>query len=146
MSDFMGEYDHSVDEKGRINVPAKFRKVLPEEYKDTFVVTLWFEGCIAGYGIDEWERVKAKLRGLSPMQRRTRQIIRLIVSRAVEVTVDKQGRITLPKTMLEKAQVKDRVKMIGVLERFEIWNPQEYDRSIADSEDIFEEAVEELGL
>ena len=146
MSEFMGEYDHSVDEKGRINVPVRFRRVLPPEHKDTFIIPLWVEGCIAGYGLDEWERVKSRLRSISPMKKRARQVRRLIVSRALEVRVDKQGRITIPRAMLDKVKIADRVKMIGVLERFEIWNPEEYERSIADSEAIFDEVIEELDL
>lgn len=146
MSDFMGEYDHSVDEKGRINVPARFRKALPPETRDTFIITLWVEGCIAGYALDEWERVKSKLRTISAMKKRARQVRRLIVSRALEVAVDKQGRITIPRAMLDKVNITDRVKMVGVLERFEIWNPDQYERTIADSEEIFDEVVEELDL
>ena len=146
MSDFMGEYDHSVHDKGRINIPVRFRKALPSEHKDTFIITLWVEGCIAGYGMDEWERVKTTLRSISPLKKRARQIRRLIVSRAVEVTVDKQGRITIPRAMLQKVNITDRVKIIGVLERFEIWDPDGYDRTIADSEEIFEDVIEELDL
>ncbi|HID09802.1 MAG TPA: division/cell wall cluster transcriptional repressor MraZ [Candidatus Latescibacteria bacterium] len=135
MADFVGYYEITVDDKGRLYVPAAFRKALPPEANDTFVITRWFDGCLAVYGLDYWERIKERLRSrLSPMRERDRRFIRLLVSQAVEVKVDRQGRINIPKRLLKLAQITDRVVVAGALDYFELWNPEVYEEHLRGSE------------
>ncbi|HIE03312.1 MAG TPA: division/cell wall cluster transcriptional repressor MraZ [Candidatus Latescibacteria bacterium] len=135
MADFVGYYEVTVDDKGRLYVPAAFRKVLPSEANDTFVITMWFEGCLAVYGPDYWEELKKRLRSkLSPMRERDRRFLRLLIPQAIEVKVDRQGRINIPKRLLKFAQIKDRAVAAGVLDYFELWNPEIYEEHLKGSE------------
>ncbi|RKY59030.1 MAG: division/cell wall cluster transcriptional repressor MraZ [Candidatus Latescibacterota bacterium] len=135
MADFVGYYEVTVDDKGRLYVPAAFRKALPPEANDTFVITKWFEGCLAVYGPDYWERLKKRLRSkLSPMREKDRRFLRLLIPQAIEVRVDRQGRINIPKRLLKFAQIKDRAVAAGVLDYFELWNPEIYEEHLKGSE------------
>ncbi len=146
MADFSGEYMHSIDSKGRLNVPAKYRKALPPQARDVLVVTLWFEGCLAVYSLDDWERLKNDLRHLPVTEKAARRYIRTIVSQAAESNVDKQGRIMIPKSLLEKAKIKNKVTIVGALNKFELWNPGRFKEYMKDTDSVLEEAAEELNL
>ncbi len=146
MADFSGEYTHSIDSKGRLNVPAKYRKALPPHARDTLVVTLWFEGCLAVYSLDDWERLKNDLRHLPVTDKAARRYIRTIISQAAESKIDKQGRIMVPKRLLEKANIKNRVTIVGALNKFELWNPERFKEYMKDTEAVLEEAAEQLNF
>ena len=146
MADFSGEYTHSIDSKGRLNVPAKYRKALPPHARDVLVVTLWFEGCLAVYSLDDWERLKGDLRRLPVTGKAARRYIRTIISQASDSNIDKQGRIMIPKTLLRKAGIKNRVTIAGALNKFELWNPERFEEYMKDTEAVLEEAAEELNL
>lgn len=146
MSDFVGEFYHTVDSKGRMNIPAAFRKALAIESRDVVVITRGFEKCLAVYGFEGWERVKSDLRRLSPVKRKARQFIRTILSQMAESKVDNQGRITIPRKLLDKVGITTKVVVIGALDRFEVWSPDMYNEYMADAEKVFEEVAEELDL
>ena len=146
MADFYGEYDNGIDPKGRLYVPAAFRKMLPEEAEDTFVVTRGFDGCLAVYGLDDWKRVKDDLRRLSPLKKSDRQFVRAIVSQAAEAKVDRQGRIAIPRKLLDKANIRDRATVIGNLDKFELWNPELYEQYMEDADEHLAETAENLGI
>jgi len=146
MADFYGEYDNGIDPKGRLYVPAAFRKALPKEADDTFVVTRGFDGCLAVYGLDDWKRVKDDLRRLSPLKKSDRQFVRAIVSQAAEAKVDRQGRIAIPRKLLDKANIRDRATVIGNLDKFELWNPELYERYMEDADEHLAETAENLGI
>lgn len=119
---FMGEYNHSIDTKGRIIVPAKFR----EELGESFVVTLGLDGCLFLYPQTEWELFVEQLRQL-PGNRDARQLQRYFLAGASTCEVDKQGRILIPTKLRDYAQLEKEVVFVGVLGKIEIWSKEQWD-------------------
>lgn len=140
---FIGSYDGAVDPKGRLYVPAPFRKALPPEANDTFLVALGYDGCLAVYDLDYWySTVVKQLRTLSPHDEKGRRFVRMILWGASECKVDKQGRINIPQRLLKGARITDKVIITGLLDRFEVWDPQhfeEYNRSGPDMVELAED-------
>jgi MraZ protein len=139
---FMGEYNHSIDAKGRIIVPAKFREELGEE----FVVTLGLDGCLFLYPNAEWEEFVIQLKQL-PGNRQARQLQRYFLAGAVNCEVDKQGRILIPAKLREHAKLEKEVVFVGVLGKIEIWSKEQWDSNndFGDVESIAEN-MSELGI
>ena len=140
---FMGEYNHTIDAKGRLIVPSKFREALG----DTFVVTKGLDGCLFVYDNEEWQAFEEKLRSLPITNKEARQFARFFLAGAAEVVVDKQGRILVPNILREFAQISKDVVLIGVASRIEIWSKERFE-GMASFEDMDEiaEHMAQLGL
>lgn len=126
MSSFKGSYTHAVDEKGRVNLPAKLRKYLSPESNDTFVVTRGFEKCLFVYPVDEWNKLEQSLRDLSPYNLEHRRLIRTLLELASECPLDGQARLSIPQELREYASLKNEVRIIGTLDKIELWDPAIY--------------------
>ena len=118
----LGQYDHTIDVKGRIIIPAKFR----EQMGDDFVITKGLDHQLFVYAPDEWNLFEAKLRALPISNPQARKLSRFFLVGASDVTVDKQGRITLPMQLREFAGITRDVLLAGVGNHLEIWNPDRY--------------------
>ena len=140
---FMGEYNHTIDTKGRLIVPSTFREALG----DTFVVTKGLDGCLFVYDNQEWNAFEEKLKSLPITNKEARQFARFFLAGAAEVEVDKQGRILVPNILREFAQINKEVVLIGVASRIEIWSKERFE-GITAFEDMDEiaEHMAELGL
>lgn len=124
---FIGEYSHSIDDKGRLAVPVKFRGALASGA----VVTKGLEGCLFLYTNEGWKKWANKIRSTPTSQANARAFARLMLGGAMEVQPDKQGRIVLPKYLLAYAKIKTNVIVVGLLDRLEIWDAkalQEYEQ------------------
>ena len=119
---FMGEYNHSIDAKGRMIVPAKFREQLGNE----FVVTKGLDGCLFVYSNEEWHRIEENLRDKPLTSREARKFMRFFFAGAATCEVDKQGRILLPANLREYAGIDKEVVSVGVYSRVEIWSKDRY--------------------
>ncbi len=137
---FMGEYQHSVDAKGRLIVPAKFREALGE----TFVVTRGLDNCLFGYPMDEWRKLEEKLKGLPMTKKDTRAFARFFFSGATEVEIDKQGRINIPSTLMQHAHLVKECVVLGVSNRIEIWARDAWETYFSESEQSFNEIAENM--
>ncbi|MFJ5765282.1 division/cell wall cluster transcriptional repressor MraZ [Lysinibacillus sp. NPDC093210] len=137
---FMGEYQHSVDAKGRLIVPAKFREALGE----TFVVTRGLDNCLFGYPMDEWRKLEEKLKGLPMTKKDTRAFARFFFSGATEVEIDKQGRINIPSTLVQHAHLVKECIVLGVSNRIEIWAKDAWETYFTESEQSFNEIAENM--
>lgn len=115
---FTGEYSHSVDEKGRLIIPSKFR----EELGSTFVIAKGLDGCLSVYPNDEWKKFEEKLSALPYTDVDARRFSRYMLAGAVTVELDKQGRILIPSNLRSFASLDKDVVLIGVGMRAEIWN------------------------
>ena len=124
MASFKGQAEYSVDSKGRVAIPARMRSALSPEAKNGFTITRGFEQCINLYPLDEWDRKEAELGSLNLYRTESRDFVRSIMMWAEEVTLDGQGRIVIPKPLMEFAEIGDNVLIIGALEHIEIWNPE----------------------
>jgi len=140
---FKGEYNHTIDEKGRLIIPAKFREELGSE----FVITRGLDGCLFGYNNTEWEVFEAKLRALPLTNKDARAFQRYMLAGAASVEIDKQGRILLPQNLRTFAGLEKDVVLIGVAGRIEIWNKDIYEKATAidDMEEIAEK-MSDLGI
>lgn len=140
---FMGEYNHTIDTKGRLIIPSKFRETLGEE----FVVTKGLDGCLFVYDNKEWAAFEEKLKSLPLTNKDARQFVRFFLAGAAMAEVDKQGRILVPSVLREFAALEKEVVLIGVASRVEIWSKERWESSASyeDMEEIAEHMAE-LGL
>lgn len=137
---FMGEYQHNIDAKGRMIVPAKFR----EELGQTFVVTRGLDECLFIYPMEEWKEVEIKLKKLPLTKKDARAFTRFFFSGATECEVDKQGRINLPQNLRTYASLEKECVVIGVSNRVELWAKDVWDTYFNESEESFAEIAENL--
>ncbi len=138
----MGTYDHSIDTKGRVIVPAKFREALG----DSFVVTLGLDGCLFVYPNEEWEDFVNQLKEL-PGSKEARKLQRYFMAGAAPCDVDKQGRVLIPSNLREKAGLEKDIVFVGVMSKIEIWSRQRWDENDDfDNVDDIAEHMSELGL
>ena len=140
---FMGEYNHTVDTKGRLIIPTDFREGLGAK----FVVTKGFDGCLFAYPQDAWEKFEEKLEALPLVRKEARTLVRFFVSGARTCELDKQGRILLPATLREFAGLDKDVVLAGMLNRIESWSKAKWTENNAygDMDDIAEQMTD-LGL
>ena len=140
---FMGEFYHTIDTKGRLIVPQKYR----EQLGDSFTVTKGLDGCLFVFPKEEWNLFEEKLYRLPLTNKNARQFTRFIVSGASVCELDKQGRILLPQNLREYAHLEKDVVLAGNLNRVEIWDRAHWDENnaVGDMDDIAEQMAE-LGL
>lgn len=120
---FIGEYQYSLDSKGRINIPAKFRQSLSGDNDNTFVATRGQDPCIWIYPINEWKKIEDELRKLSSISGVHRTFVRQIARSATPSTCDKQGRIIIGPSLLSYANLNKEALILGMINKIEIWNP-----------------------
>ena len=120
---FIGEYAYSLDSKGRVNIPAKFRQSLSADSQNTFVITRGLDPCIWVYPLEQWKEIENNLRNLSSVKNIHRTFVRDTARYASPSTYDKQGRITLTPSLTEYAVLEKDVLIIGMINKIEIWNP-----------------------
>ena len=137
---FMGEYRHNVDAKGRLIIPAKFRDGLG----DAFVITRGLDRCLFGYPMDEWRVIEEKIKALPVTRKDARAFARFFFSGATECEIDKQGRIHIPRSLLEYSHIEKETVIVGVSNRIEIWSEAIWDDYFAHSEASFNEIAENL--
>ena len=137
---FMGEYNHTIDAKGRLIVPAKFREILG----DNFIVTKGLDGCLFVYPNDEWTRFEEKLKSLPLTNKNARQFTRFFLAGAAACEVDKQGRILLPQVLREFASLEKDVVLVGVASRIEIWSRERWDESMNTYDGDMDEVAENM--
>lgn len=139
---FMGQYEHSIDAKGRIIIPAKYR----EDLGESFVVTRGLDGCLFLYPQTEWQIFVDKLKDL-PSNQNTRKIQRQFLSKAMEVTLDKQGRILIPSMLRESAALDKEVVFVGMMNRIEVWDKSRLEeQELEEDEEVLEAAMDELDI
>jgi transcriptional regulator MraZ len=140
MGMFMGEYHHSIDNKGRMIVPSKFR----DELGDMFIITRGLDQCLFGYPVSEWELIEEKLKGLPLTKKDARAFTRFFFSGATESELDKQGRINIPAPLLQYAKLEKECVILGVSNRIEIWSKQIWEDYFSQSEESFAEIAENM--
>jgi len=141
---FTGEYRHSVDEKGRLAIPAKFRSQL----SSGAFVSRWIDGCLAIHTRAGWEALEERVSGLPITDARARLFQRQIFAGAIEAEIDRQGRVLVPSYLRDEAGLAGEAVVVGVRDHAEIWAPErwaEYRRPMADPQ-AFADAIAGLGI
>lgn len=139
---FMGQYEHTIDSKGRTIIPSKYR----EDLGETFVVTRGLDGCLFLYPFSEWQAFVDKLQQL-PSNQKTRKIQRQFLSKAMEVTLDKQGRILIPSLLRVNAGLEKDIVFVGMMNRVEIWDKMRLaEEESEEDEALLDETMDELDI
>ena len=138
---FMGEYNHTVDAKGRLIVPSKFRELLGEE----FVITKGLDGCLFMYSSEEWKNIEVKFREISQFSKDARKFARFFFASAAVCEVDKQGRVLISAVLREFAGIEKEVVLAGVLNHIEIWSKDRWQEN-NEYDDVGEIAEHMAGL
>jgi len=141
---FYGEYFHSIDRKGRLILPAKFRETAKSQFIEKFFVTRGLDKCLFMLSEEEWRSQENKLKAMPFTKQQSRTFNRLYFSGAVEVVFDSQGRILLPQNLKEYADIKKDVVIVGVSSRIEIWAKDKWHEFYGNSRQSFEEIAEKL--
>ncbi len=139
---FIGEYEHNVDAKGRIIMPAKLR----EDIGEKFIITKGLDGCLFAYSQAEWANFEEKLKALPLAQKNARNFVRFFLSGAVECEIDKQGRFLIPANLREHALLDKEVVIIGVGTRLEIWNRETWKTYSSDENISADEIAENMTM
>ncbi|WP_314584485.1 division/cell wall cluster transcriptional repressor MraZ [Paenibacillus terrigena] len=137
---FMGEYQHTVDDKGRMIIPSKFRDALGA----SFIVTRGLDQCLFVYPRSEWEVLEQKLKALPLMKSDARAFTRFFFSGATECELDKQGRVNIPNNLLQYSKLDKDCVVLGVSNRVEIWSKELWGNYFDQSEESFNEIAEKL--
>lgn len=137
---FMGEYQHTIDDKGRMIIPSKFR----EDLGQSFVLTRGLDQCVFGYPMDEWKQLEQKLKALPFTKKDARAFTRFFFSGATECDLDKQGRVNLSQPLRQYAKLDKECVVIGVSNRIEIWSKAIWEEYYQESEASFDDISESL--
>ncbi len=137
---YIGEYIHSIDTKGRVIMPQKFR----EQLGPVFYITRGIDGCLFVYDETEWKAMYDKMKDLKLTSKKAREFSRFLYAPAREVEVDKQGRVIIPQNLREYADIKKDVAITGVASRIEIWSKERYDQYNSEKEELFNNMMDEF--
>jgi len=137
---FLGEFNHTIDDKGRLTIPAKFR----DELESGVVITRGLDGCLWAYGRSEWEALAEKIAKLPTTNPAARNFSRFVFSSAFDSIPDRQGRILLPQNLRDYASIQNETIVIGVKNKLEIWNPAKWSEVVTAVEQDTEAIVTQL--
>ena len=139
---FRGRFEHTIDPKGRVSIPAKFRELLGEKYDDRLIITTGLDPCLVAFPYEEWVNVEEKVSSLSMVKKEVKAFQRVFISGATECPIDKLGRVLIPPTLRSHAQLEKDVVFAGMLKKFEIWSKERFFEVIRKAEESFEEMGE----
>ncbi len=141
---FYGEFEHAIDEKGRLSIPSRLRSPLRDAVIDQFVITRGFEKCLYMFAPNDWHRVEKQFRALPITKTKSRAFLRMFFSGASLVDCDKQGRVLVPKNLLDHAGIEKDVMIVGVSSRIEIWNKKDWKDYFENTKQQYAEMAEQL--
>jgi MraZ protein len=137
---FFGAFEHTIDSKGRLTIPAKFKDPLA----GGIVVTRGLDGCLWGFTRQEWQNISEKIASLTLTSVEARRFTRFMFSSASDAIPDRNGRVVIPQKLLEYGSIDREVVVAGVMNKIEIWNPQRWDEEQAQATEDPEALVEQL--
>jgi len=143
---FRGSFEHSVDSKGRVSVPSKFRDIIADRYDGRLVMAMDLDRCLTVYPLEEWEKLEEKIKTLPMMQKEVKDFMRFFFSSATECELDKQGRILIPPNHRERAGITKNVMLVGIINKIEIWDAEAWEARNSQNGDKIGEALAALGL
>lgn len=141
MGFFKGQETYSIDNKGRVNIPAKMRKSISPEAGDVFVMTRGVDKCIVAYPMDEWRKYEERFSQLNHYNEKDRFFLRMILAWSEEVSIDGQQRVSLPKRHMEFAGIEGKVTIVGMIDHIEFWNPDEFEKYLGGQAESYEDVA-----
>ena len=146
MATFRGSYQHSVDHKGRVSIPARFRRTLSGDAEGSFVLLRGLDACVWLFPSDEFKRFEDRLRARSFGDEVARRFQRMFLLDSRDETLDAQGRVAIPQRLLEHSKITKDVLVNGVLDHIEVWDPKVFEQYMASSNRSYEDIAGELLL
>lgn len=134
---FRGRYEHTIDSKGRLSIPSKFREILVSTFEDERLILTNFDNCLWAYPVKEWRAVEEKVASLPQLRPDVKAFQRFFISAATECPLDPNGRIIIPPTLRRYAALVQDVVMVGMTKRIEIWAAERWQK-------VFEQAEKDL--
>lgn len=141
---FKGQAEHVIDSKGRVAIPAKMRKALSKKAKASFTITRGFEQCIVIYPRDRWAAIEEEIAALNMYNRETRDFVRIIMMWAEDVSLDGQGRIRLPSSLVKFSSLDDAALILGAFDHIELWNPDLFQSYLTQQSSNYEALAERV--
>jgi len=143
---FRGSFEHSIDAKGRVSVPSKFRDIIADRFEGRLVMAMDYDQCLTVYPLEEWERLEEKIKALPSMKKEVRDFMRFLLASATECELDKQGRILIPQAHREHAGITKNVVLVGIINKIEIWSMGAWEARNSQNGDKIGEVLASLGL
>jgi len=140
---FRGRYEHTIDSKGRISIPSKFREILSKKFDDRLVITN-FDHCLVAFPNEEWSAIEQRVGSLSLMRKETSAFFRFFYSSAVDCAIDKQGRLLIPQTLRDYANLQKDIVLVGEGKRIEIFAKERWLEEARRAEEDFEQLRDTL--
>ncbi|MEO2055281.1 MAG: division/cell wall cluster transcriptional repressor MraZ [Nitrospira sp.] len=146
---FLGTFHHSLDSKGRLSIPVKFREILNTESNGTIIMTTDLDLCLAAYPMNEWQSFMEKARKLPTMDKGVKRFFRFLFSSASECFLDRQGRVLIPLNLREYAGLNGNAVVVGGGSKFEVWNPGKWEENevlVSENAPQIQGALAKLGM
>jgi MraZ protein len=143
---FRGSFEHTVDSKGRVSIPSRFRDIIADRYDGGLVLSMDYDHCLTVYPLEEWEKLEEKIKTLPMMKQEVKDFRRFLLSSAIESEMDKQGRLLLPPAHREHAGISKIVMLVGIIDKIEIWDVKAWETRNSQNGDKISNALAALGL
>jgi MraZ protein len=140
---FRGRFEHSIDPKGRVSIPSKFREILCTNYDERLIVTN-FDDCLWAYPVTEWQIIEDKVASLPQFKSEVKALQRVFISAATECPIDKQGRILIPPTLRDYAGIEKDLVFVGMTKRIEIWSQERWKKVFEQSQENINQMTDKL--
>jgi len=141
---FRGRFEYTMDAKGRMSLPARFREVLRARGDERVVITNYFESCLVGYACDDWRKIEEQVSQFNTFHRESRKFQRFFLGAAVELSLDKQGRFLIPTSLRRYAGLNHDVILQGLSNKFEIWSRESWEEEMSFSSGELEKTAQYL--
>lgn len=135
---FRGRFEHNIDAKGRVSLPAKYRDILSTNYNDRLVITN-YDSCLIAYPYDEWVTFEENFRQYSIMQEEVEVFMHYFISGATECTIDKLGRILIPPILRKHAGLEREIVFVGMITRIQIWDKERWEQKFQKAQEAFDQ-------
>ena len=140
---FRGRYEHTIDSKGRISIPSKFREILTEKYDDRLVITN-FDHCLVAFPYEEWSILEQKVNSLSLVKKEAKTFLRFFYSSGIDCLIDKQGRLLIPQTLRDYANLQKDIMLVGEGKKIEIWAKERWEEVVKRAQEEFDQISDTL--
>jgi len=140
---FRGRYEHTVDSKGRISIPSRFREILNRKYDDRLVITN-YDQCLVAFPYDEWSLLEEKAKSLPLLKKEAKTFLRFFYSSGIDCSIDKQGRLLIPQALRDYANLQKDVVLVGAGTKIEVWDKDRWQEEFRKSQESFEQISDVL--
>ncbi len=141
---FRGRYEYTIDSKGRVSIPSKFKEILNQQYDDRLVITN-YDHCLVAYPHQEWSVIEEKVKSLPPLGKKdSRAFLRFFYSSGIDCEIDRQGRVLIPQSLRDYANLQKDVVLVGSGKKIEIWNKERWQEEFRKSQESFDQVTDTL--